>query len=789
MEENAGLVSRSRVDSLNAREREILDLLRKGLSNKQIAVTAGLSIETVKWYNKQMFAKLGVGSRTQAVARALQMGLFEREGLPVPGKESPPRHNLPAFLSTFIGRTKEVREVEQLLDTNRLVTLTGAGGSGKTRLALEVASKFLGRYRDGIWLVELAPLADPALVVSAIAGVCGLAAATGDSLDVALRRFLSHKHLLLILDNFEHLMTAAPLVAAVLSGAPQVTVLVTSRERLHISGEHEYVVSPLALPDLGRNETLEQVLAYDAVHLFIDRAQAVRPGMTINELQARAAARICEQLDGLPLAIELAASQVKMYTLPQLAEQLRHHLAVSLGGPRDLPARQRTLRATLEWSHSLLNSEEKVLFARLAVFNSATLDAIKTVCGDQGLANVRACATSLVDQNLLVPREGQDGELHFFMLETIREYSVERLEESGEADRLRRRHVRYFTELAELADSEIRGPRHVYWFARQRAERQNVRSAIQFALSSDETGSALRLVAALGYFWFYDGSFIEEARRYAVLALRASAGAPVALAAGVGITAGRIAAIAGDRAGSKRMLADAYDAYRGIGDEYHAAWCLLYLSACQLSTPQEAREGLKPCQKGLAYFRSAQDPHGMSQGLNIMGELARRTGDYRGAEAYYKECLQIAQGTSEGQRIAMQYANLSIVAYHLNQADDAGEMSKQAVRMFLEMDSVYGAATSLIGLAGSAILKDAPDRAAHLLGAANALLEGLGARYQPGDQYEVDGLIAESRHRLGEAAFQAAWETGAAMTFQKTIAYVLDVPVAVANDAHTGQPK
>ena len=477
MDARSSYFDQQKIDPLNTREAEILGLMAEGLSNSQIALRLNLSQETVKWYNKHLFLKLGAESRSQAVAIAVENGLFGTRAPAETRDEPRPTHNLPAALTSFVGRVKEIDDINRLLKTNRLVVLTGAGGSGKTRLALQVARGQIGRFRDGVWLVELAALTDPALVGQAVSQGLGLAYNSEETPATVVKRFLARKHLLLILDNFEHLLDAATLVSEILSAAPQVVILATSRERLHIYGEYEFPVYPLNLPDPNRKETLQQVLGHDALVLFFQRVQSVRPELKMDEAQVAAAAQICTQLDGLPLALELAASQVKIYTLGQLAEHLKENLTGLPAGPRDLPARQRTLRATIEWSYSLLSGEEKNLFARLAVFEGgATLDAVEEMCGENNPEEVRDRLSSLVDKNMIVPREGRDGELHHTLLETIREYALECLEKSGELDRLRHKHATYYARMAEGLERDIRSAKQAYWFARLRTERENIRA-------------------------------------------------------------------------------------------------------------------------------------------------------------------------------------------------------------------------------------------------------------------------------------------------------------------------
>ncbi len=348
-------------ESLNRRETEILRLISSGLSNREIAQQLHLSPETIKWYNKQIFGKLGVDSRTEAVAKAGEQ-LLRTEETPNPGLlAANHRHNLPAQWTSFVGRKAEIFEIKALLRVARLVTLSGPGGTGKTRLALQVAHEVVGAYQHGVWLVELAPLSDPSLVANAIAQTLRIVTMGEEPLAEVLKRSLARKDLLLILDNFEHLLPAAPLVTELLSAAPRLNILATSRERLHVYGEQEYAVNPLSIPDAHSTGTTSQWLEYDAVNLFVQRARAARSNFSTDESQTSDIVHICQRLDGLPLALELAASQVKYADLATLTQRLQDSLGTLTSGPRDLPARQRTLRNTIEWSYNLLDEDEKTV--------------------------------------------------------------------------------------------------------------------------------------------------------------------------------------------------------------------------------------------------------------------------------------------------------------------------------------------------------------------------------------------------------------------------------------------
>jgi predicted ATPase/DNA-binding CsgD family transcriptional regulator len=762
------------IDPFSAREIEILSMISSGSSNREIANKLHLSPETVKWYNKQIFSKLGVSSRTEAAAQARKYQLLEAPA-PVPTEgQRRPLNNLPSPLTSFIGREAEIAEIKQLLlEPSRLVVLTGPGGTGKTRLALQVARELVGYYRDGVWLVGLASLNDPSLVANAIAQTLNLNTSGGVNPVEVLKRSLAHKHILLLLDNFEHLQGASPLVSELLANAPQASILVTSREHLHIYGEQEYPVSPLRLPALLGSENPEQLISYDAINLFVQRARAVQPKFSIDGTQASALVQICVRLDGLPLALELAASQVRVYSLPALARRLQDDLGALPSGPRDLPARQRTLQATIEWSYDLLSENERILFARMSVLKGrGILEAIERICFNRLPGDPLKSLTSLLDKNLIYSREGEDGELYFAMLETIREYAAERLIMSGEAEEIYRLHAEYYAGLAEAAQKEIRSARQFYWYRRLEAEQDNLRSALAWSLEGKDNSFGLRIAAALLDYWVYNG-LGNEGRRWTDLALEKSIKSPPVLRAGALRTAGQIALILRDFQKGKELQQEALELYRGLGDDDNAAWSLIYLSILNVGDRREYQQGIEMCMEGLSAFQRLGDKPGMIQALNILGEFARLQGDYESAESYYEECFRIAQETGEQMRIAMQYENLSFIAFHQNKYHESRQLITQGLRIILDMKINYGVATFIAGLAGPMAKLGEPERAARLLGASDALLESMCASHQPSDQPEIDLYIALIRSQLGEEAYQQAWQAGREMGFPEAVAFAL----------------
>jgi predicted ATPase len=449
------------------------------------------------------------------------------------------RTNLPAQPTPLIGREREVADVTALLRRGdvRLVTLTGPGGTGKTRLGFQIAAELLDDFAEGTYFVDLAPISDPDLVASVIAQTLGARETGGRPLVELLNTYLREKHLLLLLDNFEQVLSAAPLVAGLLAAAPRLKVLVTSREVLHLRSEKEFPVPPLELPDPQHPKEIETLSQYAAVQLFIARALDVKPDFAVTNQNAPALAEVCARLDGLPLALELAAARIKLFSPEALLARLNSRLAVLTGGPRDLPERQQTLRNTIEWSYNLLDAGEQTLFRRLSIFvGGCTGDAVEAVCnpdGDLPLEVIDRLA-ALLDKSLLKQLEGSDGAPRFMMLETIREYALERLAASGETEVLRRRHAECFLALAETAEPQFHGSDQRLWLDRIEIEHDNLRAALAWSLEGqratpqspdDQLRSALglRLAAALWQFWDRRG-YAPEGRRWLERTLAADRG-------------------------------------------------------------------------------------------------------------------------------------------------------------------------------------------------------------------------------------------------------------------------
>ncbi len=756
---------------LNEREREILARLAEGLSDRQIADALFLSLNTVKWYNRQIYSKLGVSSRTQAIAHARTSGLLaERISAPA----TPSRHPLPAETTPFIGRRREISEIKHLLASARLLTLTGTGGTGKTRLALRVAAQVADGFRDGVYFVDLAALPDPALVAKAIARALGVFENTGEALPETLKRAVAQREMLLLIDNFEHVIQAAPLFAELLAASPKLKLLVTSREALRLSAENEYPVPPLSLP-VPEAATVRSLTESEAGALFILRAQIAAPRFQVTDANAPTIAQICTRLDGLPLAIELAAARSKLLTPQALLERLGRAsadrpLSALAAGARDAPPRQRTLRDTMAWSYGLLTEGEKTLFARLGVFRGGrSLEAIEAVCGHDLPMDVLDGLASLVDKNLVQQQEAPGGEPRFRLLEMVHAYARERFEAGGEADAMRRRHAEHFVALAERAEPELRLARYGYWCQRFELELDNLRAALEWALGPGEVTLGVRLAAALGVFWYGRGYHVEGLRWTQQLLERLDE-TPRIYHAPFLISAGRMAWMV-DPEAAKVLFVRALAVARELGDNRQAAWALAFQGAAMHRDPATA---MPIAEASLALFRQMHDLPGIALALNIIGELARVSGDDAHAKRAYEECLGVCQRTGEALRTCYNLVNLAYLAQHEGDHVLALRLVRQALQLARETNDTRDVAAYLVTYAGSIAALGEHRRAARLVGASEAALGRMGALYQPTDQPEIDRVIAEVRAQLDEVDFRAAWSEGRGMTLDEAMADALD---------------
>jgi predicted ATPase/class 3 adenylate cyclase len=639
-------------------------------------------------------------------------------------------NNLPGQPNPFIGREQEVAGALALLRRNqvRLVTFLGPGGTGKTRLSLQVAADLLDDFPDGVFFVPLAPIHDPALVVSTIGGVLGIRESSHQLLLDSLKTALREQQILLVLDNFEQIIAAAPLVTDLLQAAPRLKVLATSRELLHVYGEYAYAVPPLALPDLLHLPPLEQLTQYEAVRLFIERAQAVKPDFLVNKDTAPAIAEICTRLDGLPLAIELAAARVKLLSPQAMLTRLERRLSLLTGGARDLPARQQTLRGAISWSYDLLNGAEQALFRRLAVFvGGCTLAAIEAIGGEvAGADEVFDTLESLVAKSLLQQETSDPAmtEARFTMLETIREFAWDALAASGERDDLRERHAQYFLALARAAVPGLVGPEQALWLQRLEAEHDNLRAALGWALANRDTALSLGFGGALWRFWYVRNHF-TEGRRWLTAALDLPAGPELQAARGLALNgAGNLAYNQGD-----------YPA----AEDLH-------------------RESLQ--------VRSVlRDQQGVAASFNNLGLIARARSNYSSAGYLFAEALEINQTLNNQFWIAINLNNLGNVIHDQGNVTEARALQEQSLALFTGLGDAWGMAMSLCDLGN--IVSDQGDYAT-----ATTLYEkGLALHRDLGDTRG----IASTLNALGRVALRQGDYARATTLFQESLALSSEV--------------
>ena len=762
----------SNQDNLKPREIEILRLMTDGLTNREIAEQLYIGVETVRWYAKQIYSKLVVSGRDEAAKKARALGILN-EGQQVDERpEVGPRHNLPTQLTSFIGREQQIDEITALLSKTRLLTLTGPGGTGKTRLSLKVAEYMIEEFPDGVYFVDLAPVADHMMVASTIAHTLGVLESGNQPIVATLTSAIGQRKILLILDNYEHVIDAAPVVADLLVATQNVRVMVTSREALRVSGEQVYSVPSMTLPKANLPEHSESVA------LFVQRSQAVKQHFQLDGTNAQAIIDICQHLDGIPLAIELAAALSRFLTPDAILSRMNNRIQNLKGGSRDAPARQQTLRNTIDWSYELLEEGEKTLFVRLAVFRGGrSLDAIEAVCGDDIPIEIFDGLAALVDKNMIRQIEDLRGEPRFVMLETIQEYAWQCLEESGEADTFCRIHAEYFADFTARAKPYLRKAGYDYWFQRLNIEQDNIRAALQWALFGGDVELGLRIVDALGDFWFYEGYHVEG-QRWAEQALEHLDDVAPALQVGVLETLWLIAYGRQELAQSIAFQRQALALARDIGDGQRTGWLLLALAACLYDnssrTQKDYDDAMAMCHEGLAILRKHQDKVWLAQGLNVLGNIQSIQGHHALARETYEECLRLSRETGERRREVMALGNLSVVAIGLGNYEDAYQLACESLKLSRDLQFDYNTVLALgRSLPASLINLDSVESAATLLGASEALQEAMNIRQQPNNMPEVERVHTEVREKLSVDAFQTAYERGRNMSLDEAVDFAL----------------
>jgi predicted ATPase/class 3 adenylate cyclase len=682
-------------------------------------------------------------------------------------------NNLPQQVTSFIGRERELADVRRLLHSARLVTLVGAGGLGKTRLSLQAAADVMDDYPDGVWFVELAPLADARLVPQVVASTLGVKEEAGRPVIEALVKYIGDRQLLIILDNCEHLTRAcAELVRQVLQAGPHAKVLASSREPLHVAGETIYPLPALGVPDPSQAVTLTLLTQSDGARLFVDRAMAVQPSFQITDRNAGAVAQICHRLDGIPLAIELAAARVRALSVENIVARLHDRFRLLKSGDQTVLPRQQTLRALIDWSYDLLTEPERILLRRLPVFAGGwTLEAAEAVTagGDLDRADVLDLLTQLVEKSLVALEAA--GE-RYRLLETMRQYAEERLNDSDEESAVRTQHLDYYLDLAEKARPELAGPNQGVWLSRLDLERENVLSAHRWcdrAVGGAEMG--LRLINAVKFYWFNRG-LLGLGHRVTVesLARPGAQGRNFARSRGL-FDAGQLASHMGRYEEAKRYLDESLAIAREIGDQRRVAFVLqpLGFASMGLGDLRAARGYLE---EALALAQQQGNKREIAAALNVLAQLHRMEGALDIAEPLYERGLALARELGDRESIAIGLLNLAMVSIGRGAGDRAREMLQDALTIAEEIGSKRESQSVLEISAGLAGLREDWPQAARFFGAAEAQAAETGLHRDPADEAFLAPWVAKARKVLGPAAFTAAEAAGRALSFVEANAEV-----------------
>jgi predicted ATPase/DNA-binding SARP family transcriptional activator/DNA-binding CsgD family transcriptional regulator len=768
----------------------------------------------------------GIGAQPAEAARRLRDEIAAGKLLPRPPSDAArpvpsdaAKHNLPAPMTSFVGREREIIDLKRALSMTRLLTLTGTGGTGKTRLAIEVARDLVGSYPDGVWMVELAPVTDSGLVAQEVAGTLGVQERPGEPLADTLVEVLAAKEMLLVLDNCEHLVEeAARMVDTLLVSCPRLRVLPTSREPLGVPGEVNWAVPPLSLPEATNGgSNVEAMMRYEAVRLFLDRARLRLPDFGLTKDNAQSVASVCRKLEGIPLAIELATARMGALAVEQVAQRLETSLDVLKGASRSADARQRTLRATLDWSHDLLSEEERTFFGRLSVFAGGwTLEAAEIVCSGDGIErdDVLDLLGGLVDKSLVVAVASTDGALRYRMLEPIRQYAREKLVVSGEADRVRSAHAAFFLAAAEEAEPELWGPEQAEWLARLEPEHDNMRAALSWALQRGKVELGLQLAGTLWQFWWIRG-YHDEGTRWLGETLKkdgSESTARIMALVGIGLMTLERGEIDLAEAAAEESLALSSKAE--IESSFlAAAWTILGDAARQRGELERATEIYE---KALVLYREAGDfgdRHGIAWSVLSLGEVSSDRGDHERATQLLEEGLTLArelgsaqpyafslislgyeyllQGDHEraaelneratevlrerGHKSGLQHAldNLGWAALVRGDLEQAKNLHEESLALCRELGHRKVAAENLEGLACVAGANREAERAARLFGAARTLQEAIGYHQAPEPRALREPYLAAARSQLDEATWEAAFAKGRAMTFDEAVEYAL----------------
>jgi len=693
-------------------------------------------------------------------------------------------NNLPVPVSTFIGREKEIVTVKRLILENRLVTLTGAGGSGKTRLALQIAHDLLKSFNNNVWFVELASLTDPFLVSQQIASTLDIREQSTRPLLDSLVNYLSTHPSLLVLDNCEHLIEACAEIAEILlQKCTNLKFFATSREVLGITGEVAWIVPTLSLPDLqpwkspiSVQEALAEYQRSESVQLFTDRAKTYDPNFVLTSKNGAWVAEICRHLDGMPLAIELAAARTRALSVKQIAERLDDRFSLLTGGSRTAHPRHQTLAATIDWSYALLSESEQKLLQRFSVFpGGGTLEVIESVCEGAGINRNEVLDTlsQLVDKSLVVVSQ-RSNEKRFSLLETIREFAIEKLEEAQETKFAKNQHLEYFLQFAEEAEPKIKGPEQLIWYERLETEHDNLRAALGWALESKNTDAGLRLAGSLGFFWFVRGH-LREGIAWLERALEQSQGASLASKSKAYKFLGSILIFSENKDFERisTILERSLELYKKLEDCSGIAWNLNQLGIVA-AIRGELTKAKQLFEESLVLRKEVGDPWDIAQTCGNISSLAWQQNEYAKAREFSEKACALFQEAGDQRGVARTKVNLVWIAMLEGDFTNATELLTETLSKLALFDDKWSSAEVLETLAQVESRHGDTIKAALLFGAAEALREEVGMPLQAFESETYEKDIETIRKDLGKKAFTRAREQGRTMTLEQAIDFVVN---------------